>query len=143
MEFDGNNLVVYDRNRRARDTKVDACVRRWKELGRMCAVIFSGFEHVDMPLVRHIDEVECVRQVSNWLQNGTETRTLDLACCCLHKQFDRYCVVRDAEEYKLDLELEVHRRTKDHGFFFACHNLELFAVPPAKPSLFYALLSVF
>lgn len=46
----------------------------------MYADIFFGFEHVDMPVVRHIDEVEYVHKLCNYLQKRTDIDTLDLAC---------------------------------------------------------------
>lgn len=52
MAFEGNNLVVNDRNRRARDTTIDAYVPRWKALEKSCARIFLGSEREDIPFLR-------------------------------------------------------------------------------------------
>lgn len=67
MAFVGNNLLVYDRNRRARDTAIGAHVHRWKALGLSFARILLGFEHVDMPFERHSDEVGYVSLLNDWL----------------------------------------------------------------------------
>lgn len=55
------------------------------------------FEHVDMPLVHHSEEVEFVSRLSDWLYKGTDRETLNLACCYRHKLFDSYYLVQDAE----------------------------------------------
>lgn len=65
MVFDGNNKVVYDQSRRSCDTAVGAYIWRWKELARTCTGISPMFEHVDMPFVRHHDEVEYVCRLSD------------------------------------------------------------------------------
>lgn len=51
--------------------------------------------------------------------------------------------MQDADEFQRELEMEVHQRTIEHRFFVGWHSLESFAVSPAKPSLFYALVPVF
>lgn len=51
-----------------------------------------------MPLVGHSDEGECMCRLIDWLQKGTDTRTLDLACCYTRKPFDSYYLVQDADE---------------------------------------------
>lgn len=62
----------------------DRCVQlpmegAWKD----CAGIFLWFEHVDMPIIRHGDEVEYVQQLSDWFLKGTESWTLieSIAVC--------------------------------------------------------------
>lgn len=96
-----------------------------------------------MSFVRHCDKVEDVRQLNHWLQMGTDTGTLDLAYCCLCKQFDSYYLVRHAEEYQQELDLELRQWTKDFEFFVGWHYLELFAVPSAMHSLSFARAAVF
>lgn len=44
MTFDGNNLMEYDRNRRACDTAVGSYVRQCKALGKTCSGIFLGLQ---------------------------------------------------------------------------------------------------
>lgn len=48
-------------------------------------------------------------QLSNWLQKGTNTGTLDMACCCLGKPFDSYYFVRNTVEFERELDLEEHQ----------------------------------
>lgn len=48
-----------------------------------------------------------------------------------------------AEEYERELVLEVHQRTKDHGFCVGWHNLQFLAVLAATRLLFYASVPVF
>lgn len=143
VAFHGNNLVIYDWNRRAWNTAVGSYCRRWKFLGRTCAEIFIRFRHMDIPFVRHCDMVEYVRRLNNWLQKDTDTGMMDLACCCLRKPYDSYFLVRGADEYELKLDLEVRQRTKNHGFFVGWYRLEFFAVAPASRLLLYVLVCVF
>lgn len=65
MAFDGFNLIVYDRNCRIRDSAVGANVCRWKTPGRRFSRIFLGFEHMELRLVLHHDEVEEVRRLTD------------------------------------------------------------------------------
>lgn len=70
-----------------------------------------------MAFVRHSNEVEYVYLLSDWLQMGVDTGTLDLACCCLLRSFDSYYLSRDADEYDRELDPIVGQRTNEHGFF--------------------------
>lgn len=99
MAFDDSNLEVYDRTHRAHDTAAGACVCQWNVFGTKCAKTFLGFEHVDIPFVRNSDKVEYVLRLCKWLQEGTDSDTLDLACCYLRKPFISYCLVREVDEY--------------------------------------------
>lgn len=100
MAFDGTNLEVYDWNRRARDTAVDLYICRRKALGRTCAGIFLGIGPADMLFVHPSDDVEYVRRLSDLWQKGTDTGTIDLACCCLCKPFECYYLLPHTEEYE-------------------------------------------
>lgn len=60
-----------------------------------------------MKFVRHSDEMEHVRRLSDWLEESTDTGTLDLACCCLRKPSKSYIFVRCVEEHECKLGLEV------------------------------------
>lgn len=79
---------------------VNAYVYRWKALGRTCAGILFRIKHLNRPLVGYSDEVEYVRRLSDLLQKGKDTGTLDLTECCLRKPFDSSYPMRDSEEYK-------------------------------------------
>lgn len=94
MAMDGKHLVVYDQNHRASDTTVGAYVGQWMALGRAYAEKCFGLEHVNMPYVRHSDEVKNGSRLRDWLQKGIDTATLDLACFCLRKPFDSDYLVR-------------------------------------------------
>lgn len=96
-----------------------------------------------MQFIRSNDEVELVCRLSDCLPNGTDTETLDLACCSLCKWFDSYHPVQDAEEYDRQLELEDSQSAKNHGFIVGWHDLECCVVSPTKGSLFYAHVPVF
>lgn len=135
--------MVQDRNRRARDTAVGVYDRHLNPFGRTCAGKFFRFEHADIPFVRHSDEVECVRLLSDWFQKSTDAGTPNLACWCLRMPFNSYYLGRDAERYEHELDLEVHQRTKDHGFLSGGIISSFFAVRPAKFSLFYGSVSEF
>lgn len=125
MALDGNNVVVHDWTCRARDTAVGAYVRRWNAHRRACTGIFLVLEHANMPCIRHRDELKYAHRLSNWLQKGTNTGTLDFACCCLRQPFDSYYLVREFEEYDPELDLEVRQRTKNHRFIVGWHIREL------------------
>lgn len=71
MAFNGNNLVVYDRNRGASDTEVGAYVCRWKWLGTMWSGILLELEYTDVPYVRQNNKLEYVCRICDWLQKGT------------------------------------------------------------------------
>lgn len=83
MAFAGNGLVLYIRNRRVRETVVDAHARRWEALGWTCIGIFLRLQFVVMQFACYSDAVENVRLMSDWLQKIIGTGTLDLACRCL------------------------------------------------------------
>lgn len=93
MGFNGNNLVVYDQNCRARDIAEGAYVCLRKALERTYSRICFGFEHVNMPRVRHSDKVDYVSRLSDWFQKCIDTRTLDLSYYCLSKPFHSYYLV--------------------------------------------------
>lgn len=80
MALDGTSLVVYDQNRRARDSVVGAYVFRWKGPGKTFAGISIGFYHIEMPFVRHSKEVDYVRRLSDLLLKSSNIKALDLSC---------------------------------------------------------------
>lgn len=98
--------------------------------------------HVYIPFERYSDKVLYVCRLSNWLQDGTDTGTMDLACCCLHKSFDIYYLLQGAVKYDCVLDQEVRQSTKHHGFFVICHNFDHFAVLLARRILFFAPVAV-
>lgn len=122
MALDGSSLEVYDRNHWARHTAVDAYVFCWKACGRTWAGIFLGFMFVVILFARHSDEVEYVRQLSDWLQKSTDTMTLDLSCCCLRMRLDCFYMVQDVKKFERELDLELRQRTIDCGFIVGWHN---------------------
>lgn len=85
-----------------------------------------------MLLVRHCDEVEYLRPLNDRSQEGTVTKTLDLACCYFHRPFESYYLVQEAEKCELNLHLEVRQKTKDHGFFVGLHNVLFFCCTSCK-----------
>lgn len=98
---------------------------------------------MDVPFVRHSDEVEDVLRLSDWSQKRINPRALDLASCCLRKPFDNYFLMEDAEEYEKELDLMVRLRFKNTQNLFGWHNHNFLALPPAKHFLFYAPVFVF
>lgn len=91
-----------------------------------------------MLMLRQSDKVGYKRRLSDWLQRGTNTGTLDLPCCFLREPFHSYYLLQDAEEFERELNSEVSQRTKGHGVFVEWQNLKFFAVPPLK-SLCYLM----
>lgn len=81
MAFDGNDLVVNDRNLRSQDSAEGAYYCWWKTLRRACAEIFPGFENVYILFVGHSDELKYVFLLHNLPQKVADTGTLNLACC--------------------------------------------------------------
>lgn len=84
-----------------------------------------------------------MRRLDDWMQKGTNAETMDLAYAFLRKPFDSCCLVRDGEEYKRELDLEVRQRINNYGFLDRLHKLEFFTVPFATRLLLYALVSAF
>lgn len=68
---------------------------------------------MDLPIVSRSNDVEYVRRLRDWLQEGTDKGTLDLAYCCIQKQVDFYYLVRDGEAFERWLHLGVRQRPKD------------------------------
>lgn len=116
--------------------------RRGRRLEGRGPEYFLGL-FMNMLSMRHSNEVEHMRGLSKLLQERADTGTIDVACCCQDKPFDSHYRAGYAEEYERELDLEVLQRTNNHEYFVGWHNLELFAVRPAKCLLYYAPVSVF
>lgn len=64
MEFDGNDLVVYDRNSQACNNALVAHVCQWKALEKTCGGISLRSWYEKVPFVRYSGEVKFVCSVS-------------------------------------------------------------------------------
>lgn len=73
--FGGNILVVYDQNRKFRNTVVGAYAHRWMACGRIYTGLFPVLKHVNILFVRHSDEMEYVHQLDDWFLKGVDTGT--------------------------------------------------------------------
>lgn len=86
--------------------------------------------------------MEHIPRLSNWMQKGIDTGTLDMACCRLRKPFNIYSLVQNGEEY-IWLMMVMRQRAENRGLLVRWHYLEFFAVLPAMHLLFHASMSVF
>lgn len=98
---------------------------------------------LDMLFVPHATEVEHERRIGEvWRTDiSFERDMVDLSSCCLHCPFTSFYLIREVDTWSRDLDLEVQQPLK--GLLFAWHNIELFAVPPARRGLVYAPTPLF
>lgn len=129
MALEGDKQVIQDRQGCARDTKIGAFTRCWQLLCRTCAGLMMGCDSVDMSFICHIGEVEYARKLRTWFRDGPDNgkEMSDLMQCCLYPFSSNVFLVRDAESFGLELDLEVRQRCKCQGFFVGWHNDEVFA----------------
>lgn len=86
--------------------------------------------------------VEYERRLSGWMQNGTDTGTLDLSCCCLLKSFKSYHHVQTAGNYERELDLEASENERSRILCWRAQP-RVFSVPLAKCFLLYVHVPVY
>lgn len=82
-----------------------------------------------MQFVWDSGELAHVCRLNEWLEGNMGANIIPF---CLWKPFDSYFSIRDVEEYRFELDLEVSQQTKDRGFCVGWNNHECFAVPQAR-----------
>lgn len=83
-----------------------------------------------MTFVHHNKKMKYSRGLSDWLQTGADTGTLNSACCRLRKPFDCYYLEHVAEQNEQEMTLEMRQKRKDHGFLVEWQKLEFIALAP-------------
>lgn len=98
---------------------------------------------LDMPLVRHVTDVEYVRHMREVLRTDIyfESDVVDLSDFCLPRPFRLFSLKREVETSWRGLFLKVRQRSK--SLLVDWHIIELFVIPPERCGIVYAATPAF
>lgn len=114
-----------------------------RALSRSCPGLFLNKWDLVMAFVRRATEEEYVHRMREMLRTDIFSKSdlVNLSRCCLPRPCSLFCLIRDDETWRRDMELEVGQKSK--ALHVGWHDIELFAVPPAEQALMYALTPAF
>lgn len=83
------------------DTDIGAWERRWATLSPWCTCTVSLVDALDIPFVRHPDEVSYVQKMVGFLSRDLNVgdRFDWLSVCCIGRSYDRFLLTRDAADW--------------------------------------------
>lgn len=143
MAVDGSSRSIYDRQGLSKDTCIGTYTCLWRALRRSCPGGFLNIPYLDMSFVHNATKVEYVRCIHKMLRPDSlsESKVVNLCRCCLPCTISWFYPTWEKESRGPDLEIEVRKSSK--GLLIGWHDIERFAVSPARQRLVYAATQAF
>lgn len=104
---------------------------------------FLDYANSDLPLVCDASEVENVHCMRGMLRTNiaSESDVVDLFCCCFPRPFCSFYLIREADTWDCERELEVRKMLE--ALRIGWDSIDLFVVLPSRRGLVYAATPAF